>query len=112
MQREPERIAKLWTIVHKMKKAYEDMGYETGITESPIIPLHIGDDHVTFQMAKELGEEGVFATPIVSPGVPPGMALIRTSYSATHTDAQLDFVLSKFKKIGQKMGVIPSGVHV
>jgi 8-amino-7-oxononanoate synthase len=112
MQREPERIQKLWAVVRKMKRAYEEMGYQTGVTESPIIPLHIGEDRVTFQMAKELGEEGVFATPIVSPAVPPGMALIRTSYSATHTDAQLDFVLSKFRKIGQKLGVIPAGVHV
>jgi 7-keto-8-aminopelargonate synthetase-like enzyme len=111
MQREPQRIEKLWKIVNKMKAAYENMGYKTGATESPIIPLHIGEDLVTFRMTKELGEEGVFATPIVSPAVPPGMALIRTSYSATHTEAQLDFVLEKFKKIGQKMGVIPSGVH-
>ena len=106
MKREPERIEKLWTIVHKMKKAYEAMGYQTGVTESPIIPLHIGDDHKTFLMAKELGAEGVFATPIVSPATPPGQALIRTSYSATHTEAQLDFVLDKFKKIGKKLGVI------
>ena len=107
MKREPERIEKLWTIVHKMKKAYEAMGYQTGVTESPIIPLHIGDDHKTFLMAKELGAEGVFATPIVSPATPPGQALIRTSYSATHTDAQLEFVLEKFKKVGKKLGVIP-----
>ena len=112
MQREPERIEKLWAIVRKMKKAYQDMGYQTGQTESPIIPLHIGEDLKTFQMAKELGEEGVFATPIVSPAVPPGMALIRTSYSATHTDAQLNFVLEKFKKIGQKLGVIPTAVRI
>jgi 7-keto-8-aminopelargonate synthetase-like enzyme len=112
MQREPQRIERLWTIVRRMKKAYQEMGYQTGQTESPIIPLHIGEDLKTFQMAKELGEEGVFATPIVSPAVPPGMALIRTSYSATHTDAQLDFVLSKFKQIGQKLGVIPTAVHI
>jgi 8-amino-7-oxononanoate synthase len=106
IKREPERRQRLWAIAQKMKKGFEDMGYNTGSTQSPIIPILVGEDAKAFIMSKELGEEGVFATPIVSPAVPPGMALIRTSYTATHTDEQLDIVLDKFYKIGKKLNII------
>lgn len=105
IQREPWRRERLWKIVEKMRTAYQAMGYDTGPSESPIIPLIIGDDFKAFAMARDLGEEGVFATPIVSPAA--DRALIRTSYTATHTDEQLDFVLEKFKKIGKKYEVLP-----
>lgn len=105
IQNEPWRRERLWAIVKKMREAYQAMGYDTGVSETPIIPLRIGDDHKAFAMARDLGEEGVFATPIVSPAAE--HALIRTSYTATHTDEQLDFVLEKFRKVGRKYGVIP-----
>lgn len=106
LQREPQRRTRLWQIVRRMKASFEALGFQVGPTRSPIIPLLVGDDLTTFQMARMLGDEGVFATPIVSPAVPPGSALIRTSYSATHTDAQLEFVLAKFEKVGRQLGVI------
>jgi len=53
-----------------------------------------------------LSDEGIFVNPIISPAVPPGFQLIRTSYTATHTDEQMDRVLEAFKKVGKKMGVI------
>ncbi len=104
--REPERRERLKNIAAKMRDAYRSMGYNTLNTQSAIIPLVVGDDHKTFGMTKRLGEEGVFVTPVVSPAVPPELSLIRTSYTATHTDQQLDFVLDKFRKVGKEFGVI------
>ena len=103
---EPERREKLWKITKRMMKEYKRLGYNIGTTESPIIPIHIGDDMLTFKMSKMLADEGVFVNPIVSPSVPPGGALIRTSYTATHTDEEMDFVLEKFKKTGKELGII------
>ncbi len=106
IQREPERIARLWKIAEKMRKGFIAQGWDTLKTQSAIIPLMVRDNMKTFAMTKELGEMGVFATPVVSPAVPPDQTLIRTSYTATHTDAQLDHVLESFQKVGRKYGVI------
>jgi 8-amino-7-oxononanoate synthase len=106
IKREPDRRERLWKIVKKMREAYKAMGWNTLNTQSAIIPLMVGDNMKTFAMTKELGEMGVFATPVVSPAVPPEMTLIRTSYTATHTDQQLDHVLESFQKVGKKYGVI------
>lgn len=107
IKREPERKERLWVIIKRMKAEFKAMGWNTLNTNSAIIPLMVGDNLKTFAMTKELGEMGVFATPVVSPAVPPEMTLIRTSYTATHTDAQLDQVLDAFRKAGKKYGVIP-----
>ncbi len=71
-----------------------------------MIPLHVGEMHVAFNMWKRLGEEGVFINPVVPPAVPPNSCLIRCSFMATHTNAQLDFALDKFRAIGKELGVI------
>jgi len=106
IEAEPERRERLWKIVRKMQKGFRDLKFNLGNTESPIIPIIIGDDMATFKVARMLFEEGVFVNPIVSPATPPGRALIRTSYTATHTEEEMDFVLEKFKKVGKKMGMI------
>ncbi|HVZ80985.1 MAG TPA: aminotransferase class I/II-fold pyridoxal phosphate-dependent enzyme [bacterium] len=107
IQREPERRERLWAIIKRMRAEFKAMGWNTLNTNSAIIPLMVGDNLKTFTMTKELGEMGVFATPVVSPAVPPELTLIRTSYTATHTDQQLDQVLDAFRKVGKKHGVIP-----
>ena len=107
IKREPERRERLWKIAKKMRDAYRAMGWNTLNSQSAIIPLMVGDNHKTFSMTKELGEMGIFATPVVSPAVPPDKTLIRTSYTATHTDQQLDYVLECFQKVGKKYQVIP-----
>lgn len=112
IKREPERRDRLWVIVKRMRSEFKAMGWNTLNTNSAIIPLMVGDNMKTFAMTKELGEMGVFATPVVSPAVPPDHTLIRTSYTATHTDAQLDHVLEAFQKVGRKYGIIPAGVAV
>ncbi|OGC09019.1 8-amino-7-oxononanoate synthase [candidate division KSB1 bacterium RBG_16_48_16] len=106
LQKEPERRERLWTNYHKMKKAYIQMGFNTGCSETPIIPIIIGDDEKTFGFWRLLFENGIFANPIISPAVPPGSSLIRTSYMATHTEQELDKVLGIFEKLGKKFGII------
>jgi len=103
---EPERIQRLWQITNKMLTGFKELGFHVGPSATPIIPILVGADEMAFKMAMDLQAEGVFANVAVSPAVPPGMALIRTSYMATHTDGQLDRVLEAFRKVGKALGVI------
>ena len=109
LEREPERRARLWKITKKMKEGFQSIGFDTRTSESPIIPLTVGEDMKAFQMWRMLFDEGIFASPVVSPAVPEGQAIIRTSYMATHTDQQLDFVLDTFEKVAKQLDIIPGG---
>lgn len=106
MRDEPERVARVNEIGNKMKKEYQLLGFKTGESQTPIIPIIIGDDQLTFNTWKLLFEAGVFVNPVISPAVPPGMQLLRTSYMATHTDNQLNQVLEIFERIGKQVGLI------
>ncbi len=106
IQNEPERRENLWKITRMMLKNFKSLGFKTGDTESAIIPIFIGDDFKCYKMGKRLEEEGVFVNPVVSPAVQQGQALIRTSYTATHTIEEMEFVLDKFKLVGKELGVI------
>jgi 8-amino-7-oxononanoate synthase len=103
---EPERIERLWKNTRKMLAGLKALGFQVGPSETPIIPVLVGDNETAFKMAMMLQEEGVFANVAVSPAVPEGKALIRTSYMATHTEEQLDRVLSAFEKSGRTLGLI------
>ncbi|WP_420314975.1 aminotransferase class I/II-fold pyridoxal phosphate-dependent enzyme [Endomicrobium proavitum] len=103
---EPERRKTLLKTSQKMKDEFQRMGYDTNLAQSPIIPLTIGDDKIVFQMWKMLFDEGIFTSPVVTPAVPEGQAIIRTSFMATHTDDHLNLILEKFRKIGKELGVI------
>jgi 7-keto-8-aminopelargonate synthetase-like enzyme len=89
-----------------MHKGLKALGFDTGKSETPVIPVMVGDDLKAFSMAKKLLDRGVFANVAVSPAVPNGSALIRTSYMATHTDGQLDTVLRAFKEVGKSVKII------
>ncbi|MDP8210302.1 MAG: pyridoxal phosphate-dependent aminotransferase family protein [Candidatus Stygibacter australis] len=106
MKEEPERIEKLWENTHYMAKNFKQMGYNTGLSCTPVIPLHVGGIDNAFKMWKLLDEEGVFINPVVPPAVPPNDTLIRTSFMATHTRDQLTEALEKFEKIGKRIGII------
>jgi len=106
MRDEPERVERVLAIGQKMCKAYSEMGFNTGCSATPIIPIIIGDDQKTFAFWKGLFDAGVFVNPVISPAVPPGMQLLRTSYMATHTDEQMDRVLNIFYDVGKKLAVI------
>jgi len=104
---EPERREKLWKNTEKMRTGFQKMGYNTGTSCTPIIPVVIGEDVRTFYFWKTLFENGIFSNPVITPAVPPGQALIRTSYMATHTDEELDTVLETFRRVGKEMDIIP-----
>ena len=107
IEREPERREQLWENTTYMKREFGILGFDTGDSASPVIPLVVGDDMTAFRMTMRLQEEGVFANPVVSPAVPPGRAMIRTSHMATHTREHLDRALDAFAKVGRELEVIP-----
>ncbi|MCK4814072.1 MAG: pyridoxal phosphate-dependent aminotransferase family protein [Candidatus Marinimicrobia bacterium] len=106
IQSEPERREQLWKNTEFMRKGFKSMGYNTGESTTPVIPVLIGKDAKTFQVWKSLMEAGVYTNPVVSPATPPGRGLLRTSYMATHTREQLEFCLEMFEKVGKKARVI------
>lgn len=106
IESEPQRIEKLWENTWKVHKGFKSLGFEIGPTETPIIPILVGEDLKAFTMAMMLQQEGVFANVAVSPAVASGKALIRTSYMATHTDEHIEKVLSAFEKVGKALGII------
>jgi 8-amino-7-oxononanoate synthase len=106
IENEPERREKLWRITKRMKTRIQALGYTTGPTETPIIPLIVGVDELAFMFWKLIKDEGLFTNPVIHPAVPKGKALIRTSYSATHSDEQLDYVIATFEKCGKQLGII------
>lgn len=106
MRDEPERIRRVNEIGEKMRREYQKMGFNTGHSVTPIIPIIIGDDQRTFLTWRLLFDEGVFVNPVISPAVSNGHQLLRTSYMATHTDEQLDRVLAIFERVGKKVGLI------
>jgi 7-keto-8-aminopelargonate synthetase-like enzyme len=103
---EPERRIKLMETSRKMKSAFQSMGYKTNNSQSPIIPLTVGTDIDAFKMWRMLFDEGVFASPVITPAVPEGQSIIRTSYMATLSDDHLNFILEKFEKVGKQLGII------
>jgi 8-amino-7-oxononanoate synthase len=106
MRTEPERVEKLNKIADFMRSEYQKLGFDTGNSETPVIPILIGDDVKTFLTWKMLFDSGVFVNAVISPAVAPGRQLLRTSYMATHTDSQLDQVLSTFEKVGKQLALI------
>jgi 8-amino-7-oxononanoate synthase len=106
IEEEPERRERLWRNTRKMLSGFKSLGFNTGSSATPIIPVIVGEDRKAFTMARMLHDMGIFANVAVSPAVPNGMSLIRTSYMATHTDEQLDRVLEAFEKVGRKLGII------
>jgi 7-keto-8-aminopelargonate synthetase-like enzyme len=106
MRTEPERVERLLQIAEYMRTEYQRLGFNTGHSVTPVIPILIGDDMKTFMTWKMLFESGVFVNPVISPAVAAGRQMLRTSYMATHTDEQLDEVLTTFEMVGKQVGLI------
>lgn len=106
MEEETWRAARMKEITNKMITGFRDLGFNVGITETPIIPLIIGDDSRTFAFWKAMFDKGVYTNPVISPAVPPNRALIRTSFMAIHSDEELDRVLEIAGEAGRATGVI------
>jgi len=106
IQEEPERREHLWRITARMKSELQGLGFDTGNSRTPVIPIIIGEVMPALSFWRQLFDAGVITNVAISPAVPAGRELLRTSYVATHTDAQLDFVLEKIETVGRKLGVI------
>jgi 8-amino-7-oxononanoate synthase len=106
IEREPERRERLWENTKFMANGLHSLGFDTCRSNSPVIPVLVGEDSQAFYMAKRLQEEGVFVNPIVSPAVPPGRAMLRTSYMATHTREHLERALGAFASVGREVGAL------
>lgn len=96
----------LWKNTRYFKAGLQQAGFDTGLSETPIVPVMIGEAARAHQFSKALFERGVFATGIGFPTVPEGKARIRTILNATHTQAELDQALGVFQKVGREMGVL------
>ncbi|MDR1919390.1 MAG: aminotransferase class I/II-fold pyridoxal phosphate-dependent enzyme [Tannerellaceae bacterium] len=107
MLSEPERLDRLWELTHYALAGFRDMGCEIGHTATPIIPLFIRDNDLTFFIVRELFDAGIFVNPVVSPAVAPTDTLIRFSLMATHTREQLDIALEAIRKVFKSHGLIP-----
>ena len=106
MESEPERQEALWSVTNYALDGFKNMGCEIGHTETPIIPLYIRDNNLTFLITHELFEEGIFVNPVVSPAVAPNDTLIRFSLMATHTHEQVDVALEKIHKVFKSHGLV------
>jgi 8-amino-7-oxononanoate synthase len=104
MQTETWRYERLAQIALKMRKGYRSLGFDVGHTETPIVPIIIGDDMQTLMMWRALFDAGVYVNPVIPPAVPPTGSLLRTSYMATHTDEQLDRVLETVAAVARQLG--------
>lgn len=106
IKKEPERIEKLWKNTEMMRQGLKSLGYDTGLSETPIIPVHLGKIATLMITCKRIEELGLFVNPAVPPAVPPNDCLLRISLMATHTESQISFALDVFEKVGRELGII------
>jgi glycine C-acetyltransferase len=106
LEQEPERIERLWTNTRFFKSGLQALGFDTGISETPITPVMVGDEASAQRLAARLFEEGVFATSVVYPTVAMGKARVRTIVTSEHTRADLETCIAAFEKVGRELGLI------
>ena len=106
LEKEPKHVKNLWKNTNYFKKAVEDLGFNTGKSQTPIIPIIVGESHKAKALADKLYEEGVFVVPIVFPMVARDLARIRTQMHANLTKEHLDTVLGKLETIGKQLDII------
>ncbi len=106
METEPEHRRRLWSNVQRFRTGMQELGFDTLGSETPIVPVLVGEDDRALAFWKGLWDAGVFTTPALPPGVPPGHSIIRTSVNANHTDDELDRLLTAFETVGKGLGVI------
>ncbi|MGE5461581.1 MAG: aminotransferase class I/II-fold pyridoxal phosphate-dependent enzyme, partial [Solirubrobacterales bacterium] len=102
---EPERLERLWSNTSMFKAGLHELGFDTGMSETPITPVITGDEGKTQAFAGRLFEEGVFTPAIVFPTVGKGMARVRTIVTADHTEADLGGALEVFGRVGDELGL-------
>ena len=106
LEKEPERVKQLTDNAEYMRSGLKNSGFTIIEGRTGIVPVIVGDDEIAFQMWKMLYDAGVFVNVFISPGVPQGRQMMRTSYMATHKKEHLDELLSIFTDVGKKLGLI------
>ena len=106
LEQEPQRIQKLIRNAAKMREGFKNLGFKVIEGQSAVVPVIVGDDMIAFQFWRKLFDAGVFVNAFISPGVPQGMQMMRTSYMATHEDEHLDRILEIFQKTGKDLGIL------
>jgi len=106
LEAEPERVTKLIRNADRMRKGFSELGFNVIDGRTAIVPVIVGDDERAFKMWRMLYDAGVFVNVFISPGVPQGRQMMRTSYMATHEDEHLDKILDIFSDVGKKVGLI------
>ncbi len=107
MEKEPERQKALWDITNYALTTLREMGFEIGNTSTPIMPLYIRDNNLTFTITRDLLDEGIFVNPVVSPAVAPQDTLIRFSLMATHSREQVTRALETLQKVFRRYNLVP-----
>jgi len=105
LQREPERVDRVNANGHYMRENLRSLGFDIGVSETPIVPIIIGDEILTLTLWRELLDEGVYVNAVLYPAVPKDKALLRTSYTSEHTKEHLDRALEVFAKLKKKHGI-------
>ena len=106
IETEPEHVQRLWEVTERMRSGLQKMGFNIGVSVTPIIPIIIGEMEKTFLAWKMCFEKGVYTNAVVSPAVPPDQGLLRTSYMATHTNEQIDRALNILGEVGRELELI------
>jgi 8-amino-7-oxononanoate synthase len=106
LEEHPELVTKVIRNAEKVRSELKAAGFNVVEGRTAIVPVIVGDDNIAFQMWRRLFDEGVFVNVFISPGVPPGRQMMRTSFMASHEDEHLDFIVEKFKLVGKELGLI------
>lgn len=106
LEAEPERVTRLISNANKVRTELRSLGFTVVESRTAIVPVIVGRDDIAFAMWRRLFDEGVFVNVFISPGVPEGRQMMRTSYMSTHEEEHLDFIVSTFKKVGKELGLI------
>lgn len=106
MQVHPELVEKVWGNAIYFKEELKKIGYDIGVSETPITPVILGDESLTQQFSKKLIENGLYVKPIVYPTVPLGTCRVRNMPTAAHTKEMLDHAVAIYQKVGNEMGII------
>ncbi len=106
LEEEPWRVEKLISNANKVRTELKAAGFNVLEGRTAIVPVIVGSDPLAFQMWRKLYDNGVFVNVFISPGVPQGRQMMRTSYMSTHEDEHLDYIINTFKKVGKELGLI------
>jgi 8-amino-7-oxononanoate synthase len=112
IDREPALRKRLWAMTRRVLHALRAMGFDTGRSQTPIIPIVVGTVERSFEAWRMLSEEGIFVNVVLPPAVPAGACLIRMTLTAAHSDAQIDRVLDTLERLGVRLGIIPGSGRV